>query len=72
MTRKVISLSLPAELLDRVDEYYLATGYASLSEYIRELIRNDLRQNPDNEAPNRRMPSDTIGKRRFTKPLRDW
>jgi metal-responsive CopG/Arc/MetJ family transcriptional regulator len=45
MARKVISLSLPEELLDRIDEHYIMTGYASLSEYIRELVRNDLRQN---------------------------
>lgn len=45
VARKVISLSLPEELWDRLDAHYILTGYASLSEYIRELVRNDLRLN---------------------------
>jgi metal-responsive CopG/Arc/MetJ family transcriptional regulator len=48
MSRKVISLSLPEDLLDLMDEHFMSTGYASLSEYIRELIRNDLRENSAN------------------------
>jgi metal-responsive CopG/Arc/MetJ family transcriptional regulator len=71
MSRKVISLSLPVELLDRVDEYCLATGYASLSEYIRELIRNDLRQNA-NESEERLNWRAADSKPRFTKPSGDW
>ena len=69
MSRKVISLSLPIELLDSVDEHYLTTGYASLSEYIRELIRNDLRQNGKMRDPNdtRRI---RINDNRYRKPQR--
>jgi len=71
MSRKVISLSLPVELLDRVDEYSLAAGYASLSEYIRELIRNDLRQNAnESEERIKWRPSNT--KMRFTKEPDRW
>jgi metal-responsive CopG/Arc/MetJ family transcriptional regulator len=71
MSRKVISLSLPVELLDRIDEYTLAAGYASLSEYIRELIRNDLRQN-GNESEERLNWRSADTKRRFTKPTEEW
>jgi Arc/MetJ-type ribon-helix-helix transcriptional regulator len=71
MSRKVISLSLPAELLDRVDEYSLTAGYASLSEYIRELIRNDLRKNA-NESDERLNWRAAGSKQRFTKPLERW
>jgi metal-responsive CopG/Arc/MetJ family transcriptional regulator len=71
MSRKVISLSLPVELLDRVDEHYLTTGYASLSEYIRELIRNDLRQNA-NESEERLRWRARDTKLRFTKPSPEW
>lgn len=71
MSRKVISLSLPIELLDRVDEHYLTTGYASLSEYIRELIRNDLRQNA-NESEERLKWRATGSRTRFTKPTDQW
>jgi metal-responsive CopG/Arc/MetJ family transcriptional regulator len=71
MSRKVISLSLPAELLDRIDEYHLAAGYASLREYISELIRNDLRQNA-NESEERLNWRSNETKRRFTKPLKEW
>lgn len=70
MSRKVISLSLPVDLLDRIDEYHLAAGYASLSEYIRELIRNDLRQN-GNESDERLAWRAKDTKLRFTKKLRD-
>ena len=45
MPRVSISISLPDELVDRVVAHFVDTGYASFSEYIRELIRNDLRQN---------------------------
>jgi len=51
MGRKVISLSLPEELWDRLDAHYILTGYASLSEYILELVRNDLKLNSQ-EADN--------------------
>jgi metal-responsive CopG/Arc/MetJ family transcriptional regulator len=71
MSRKVISLSLPETLLDRVDEYTLTTGYASLSEYIRELIRNDLRQN-GNESEERLNWRSTNTRERFTKPTERW
>jgi len=71
MSRKVISLSLPVELLDRVDEYSLAAGYASLSEYIRELIRNDLRQNA-NESEERIKWRSSNTKMRFTKEPDRW
>ena len=71
MSRKVISLSLPETLLDRVDEYTLTTGYASLSEYIRELIRNDLRQN-GNESEERLNWRSANTRERFTKPTERW
>lgn len=71
MSRKVISLSLPETLLDRVDEYTLTTGYASLSEYIRELIRNDLRQN-GNESEERLNWRSANTRERFTKPTEQW
>lgn len=71
MSRKVISLSLPETLLDRVDEHTLATGYASLSEYIRELIRNDLRQN-GNESEERLNWRSANTRERFTKPTERW
>jgi metal-responsive CopG/Arc/MetJ family transcriptional regulator len=71
MSRKVISLSLPETLLDRVDEHYLTTGYASLSEYIRELIRNDLRQN-GNESGERLSWRSTNTRERFTKEPDRW
>ena len=71
MSRKVISLSLPETLLDRVDEHTLATGYASLSEYIRELIRNDLRQN-GNESEERVKWRSANTRERFTKPTEGW
>jgi metal-responsive CopG/Arc/MetJ family transcriptional regulator len=71
MSRKVISLSLPVDLFDRVDEYHLAAGYASLSEYIRELIRNDLRQN-GNESEERLKWRSANTKPRFTKPINEW
>jgi len=68
MSRKVISLSLPEDLLDRIDEYHIAAGYASLSEYIRELIRNDLRQNA-NESEERVNWRSAGTRPRFTKPF---
>jgi Arc/MetJ-type ribon-helix-helix transcriptional regulator len=71
VSRKVISLSLPVDLLDRIDEYHLAAGYASLSEYIRELIRNDLRQNA-NESQERLNWRSNETRHRFTKPLKEW
>jgi metal-responsive CopG/Arc/MetJ family transcriptional regulator len=71
MSRKVISLSLPETLLDRVDEHYLTVGYASLSEYIRELIRNDLRQN-GNETEERLQWRSAGTRERFTKPTDQW
>jgi hypothetical protein len=43
--RNIISLSLSEELADMMLEHWVDNGYASASEYIRELIRNDLRQN---------------------------
>ena len=46
MGRKVISLSLPEELWEKLDAHYIFAGYASLSEYIRELVRNDIKRNP--------------------------
>jgi Arc/MetJ-type ribon-helix-helix transcriptional regulator len=46
MGRRVISLSLPEELWMKMDEQHVAGGYASVSEYIRELVRNDLENNP--------------------------
>lgn len=70
-SRKVISVSLPEDLLDRIDEHHLTAGYASLSEYIRELIRNDLRQN-GNEADERRGWHTSGTRRRFTKPMPKW
>jgi len=45
MPRQVISVSISDELLERMIDHFSDLGYSSLSEYIRELIRNDLRQN---------------------------
>jgi metal-responsive CopG/Arc/MetJ family transcriptional regulator len=45
MPRQVISISISDELLERMLEHWVDLGYSSISEYIRELIRNDLRQN---------------------------
>jgi Arc/MetJ-type ribon-helix-helix transcriptional regulator len=48
MRRNIISLSLSDELADMMLEHWIDGGYASASEYIRELIRNDLRQRAEN------------------------
>lgn len=74
MSRKVISLSLPEELLDRIDEHYINTGYASLSEYIRELVRNDLRQNAEDPetGPGWRSRPLRQSVQRFPKPPNRW
>ena len=71
MSRKVISLSLPVELLNRMDDHIDLSGYASASEYIRELIRNDLRQN-GNESEERLNGRSANTKLRFTKPTDRW
>ncbi|HQU91878.1 MAG TPA: hypothetical protein PLK77_06255 [Pyrinomonadaceae bacterium] len=34
----------------KMDEQHVAGGYASVSEYIRELVRNDLKNNPAEPA----------------------
>jgi len=51
MSRTVLSLSLSEELFERMLEHWTEAGYASSSEYIRELIRNDLRQNASKQDP---------------------
>jgi len=45
MTRAVLSISISEELFDRMVDHWTGAGHASASEYVRELIRNDLRQN---------------------------
>jgi len=45
MRRNIISVSVSDELDDMMLDHWVQSGYASASEYIRELIRNDLRQN---------------------------
>ena len=45
MSRVSMSVSMPEELVDRIVIHFVDNGYASFSEYVRELIRNDLRQN---------------------------
>jgi Arc/MetJ-type ribon-helix-helix transcriptional regulator len=69
MRRNIISLSLSEELADMMLEHWVDSGYASASEYIRELIPNDLRQNavkPDRlKLPRVRFKDD-----RFRKPDR--
>jgi Arc/MetJ-type ribon-helix-helix transcriptional regulator len=45
MRRNIISVSVSDELDDMMLQHWINSGYASASEYIRELIRNDLRQN---------------------------
>lgn len=52
MRRNIISVSLSDELDDMLLEHWVDNGYASASEYIRELIRNDLRQNGKMRDPN--------------------
>lgn len=52
MRRNIISVSLSDELDDMMVEHWTQSGYASASEYIRELIRNDLRQNGKIRDPN--------------------
>jgi len=61
MPRQVISLSISDELLDRVIEHHIEAGYSSVSEYIRELIRNDLRQNAQRSVG---PPARSFGTRR--------
>lgn len=52
MRRNIISVSLSDELDEMMLEHWTECGYASASEYIRELIRNDLRQNGKMPDPN--------------------
>jgi metal-responsive CopG/Arc/MetJ family transcriptional regulator len=70
MRRNIISLSLSDELDEMMVDHWTESGYASASEYLRELIRNDLRQNgkmPDpNGLPRVRFKKDA----RFRKPNR--
>ena len=50
MSRQVISISISDELADRMLDHLGDSGYQTVSEYIRELVRNDLRQNGDPQA----------------------
>ena len=45
MRRNIVSISLSPELDNMMIDHLAESGYVSTSEYIRELIRNDLRQN---------------------------
>jgi len=67
MPRQVVSISISDELLERMLDHFGDLGYSSLSEYIRELIRNDLRQNASGSENRLNLRSWT--KPRFTKPL---
>jgi Arc/MetJ-type ribon-helix-helix transcriptional regulator len=67
--RNIVSLALSEELGDMLLEHWIDNGYASASEYIRELIRNDLRQNgkkPDRQG----LPRVRFSDDRFRKPTR--
>lgn len=69
MRRNIISLALSDELDDMMVSHWTESGYASASEYIRELIRNDLRQNgkmPDSNG----LPRFRIRDDRYRKPER--
>ena len=65
--RNIVSLALSEELADMMLEHWIDNGYASASEYIRELIRNDLRQNANGSE--NRLNWRPLTKPRFTKPL---
>ena len=63
MRRQVVSLSIPDELLDPAISHMIDRGYSTFSEYVRELIRIDLRQNSGLERP--RVPSAALSRRRI-------
>ena len=44
MARDRVTISLPGSLLTDVEELITKTQYSTVSEYIRELIRKDLRE----------------------------
>lgn len=69
MRRNIISVSLSDELDDMLVDHWTQSGYASASEYIRELIRNDLRQNGKMPEPNG-VPRVRSRDDRFRKPGR--
>jgi len=64
--RLVVSLSIPDELLDPAISHMIDMGYATFSEYVRELIRNDLRHNGGLGGP--RSPSAAFSTQRIKKP----
>jgi|GEM_PF-6866134 Arc/MetJ-type ribon-helix-helix transcriptional regulator len=67
--RNIVSLALSEELADMMLEHWIDNGYASASEYIRELIRNDLRQNGKMPEPTG-APRVRFSDNRFRKPGR--
>ena len=69
MPRNIISVSLSDELDNMMVDHWTQSGYASASEYIRELIRNDLRQN-GKLTESKVLPRSPFRDDRFRKPAR--
>ena len=67
-----VSVSLPEELVELMVDHFVDFGYASLSEYVRELIRNDLRQNGVMPGREPASPKSIRSSRSLPKALQRW
>ncbi len=45
--RKIVNISMPGNMLEELDKTVESQNYASRSEFLRDLLRNHIRQKPD-------------------------
>jgi len=60
-TRETLTISLPPALREKVDTLVAAGDYGSVSEYLRELVRADLKRRAGDELEKRLLESMNSG-----------